>query len=297
MVVREEQVDKATSSKRCEGSEGASHVDVWGKNLPIWEKHEGPGWEYVWCVWGWAQRLVNCGKVNKTERHRRRSRKKWLANHLGPCSLLWGLCPFLWVMSWCISGQRSGHSPFTSLHWLLHWLWGRGEQGQKWAVTQTGREGNFTGLVALQVMGEVNRFCLHFEFKPIGVLTDLTSIMRERGFLSGSVVKNPPAMQEMRLWSLGWEDPLRRAWKPTPVFLPGESHGQRSLVGCSIQGCKESGTTEVTEHACVHMSEGGGEDPAQVSAFHWFQSHMKLPSLWSNLVKWFNDSNWINDSN
>jgi len=27
--------------------------------------------------------------------------------------------------------------------------------------------------------------------------------------------------------------PLRRAWQPTPVFLPGESHGQRSLAGCS----------------------------------------------------------------
>ena len=37
-----------------------------------------------------------------------------------------------------------------------------------------------------------------------------------------------------------------RAWKPTPVFSPGESHGQRSLVGYSPQGCKESDTTEVT---------------------------------------------------
>ena len=36
----------------------------------------------------------------------------------------------------------------------------------------------------------------------------------------------------------------RRKWQPTPVFLPGKSHGQRSLVGCSLWGCKESGTTE-----------------------------------------------------
>ena len=34
--------------------------------------------------------------------------------------------------------------------------------------------------------------------------------------------------------SLGWEDPLRRAWQSTPVFLPGESHGQRSLVGYRV---------------------------------------------------------------
>ena len=38
--------------------------------------------------------------------------------------------------------------------------------------------------------------------------------------------------------------PWRRAWQPTPVFLPGESHGQRSLVGYSPWGRKESDTTE-----------------------------------------------------
>ena len=35
-------------------------------------------------------------------------------------------------------------------------------------------------------------------------------------------------------------------WQPTPVFLPGESQGRRSLVGCSLWGCTESDTTEVT---------------------------------------------------
>ena len=42
---------------------------------------------------------------------------------------------------------------------------------------------------------------------------------------------NLPAMQETRDQSLGPEDPWRREWQPTLVFLPGESHGQRSLVG------------------------------------------------------------------
>jgi len=37
----------------------------------------------------------------------------------------------------------------------------------------------------------------------------------------------------------------RRKWQPTPVFLPGESHGRRSLVGCSPWGRTESDTTEV----------------------------------------------------
>ena len=39
--------------------------------------------------------------------------------------------------------------------------------------------------------------------------------------------------------------PWRRECQPTPVFLPGESHGQRSLVGYSPWGCKESDMTEL----------------------------------------------------
>ena len=38
--------------------------------------------------------------------------------------------------------------------------------------------------------------------------------------------------------------PWRRKWQPTPVFLPAESHGQRSLIGYSPLGHKESDTTE-----------------------------------------------------
>ena len=45
-------------------------------------------------------------------------------------------------------------------------------------------------------------------------------------------------MQETRVQSLGREDPWRRAWHPTAVFLPEESHGQRSLVGCSLWDCR-----------------------------------------------------------
>ena len=47
------------------------------------------------------------------------------------------------------------------------------------------------------------------------------------------------------------EIPWRRAWQPTPVFLPGESHGQRSLASYGSQGRKESHTTEATEHAFI----------------------------------------------
>ena len=101
--------------------------------------------------------------------------------------------------------------------------------------------------------------------------------------LVAQLVKNLSAVQEILVPFLGWKDPLemgkatcssiwaslvfqmvnnlpamletwfdpwigmvswRRAWQPTPVFLPGEFHGQRCLVGCSLHGHKESDKTE-----------------------------------------------------
>ena len=43
--------------------------------------------------------------------------------------------------------------------------------------------------------------------------------------------------------------PWRRKWQPTPVFLPGKSHRQRSLADYSLWGCKELDMTEANEHA------------------------------------------------
>ena len=49
--------------------------------------------------------------------------------------------------------------------------------------------------------------------------------------------------QETQFQSLGREDPLEKEMAPTPVFFPGEFHGQRRLVGYSPWGCKESDAT------------------------------------------------------
>ena len=57
-------------------------------------------------------------------------------------------------------------------------------------------------------------------------------------------VKNPPTMWETGVRYLGQEDPLERARLPTPVFLPGELHGQRSLVGYSPWNHKELNMAE-----------------------------------------------------
>ena len=62
--------------------------------------------------------------------------------------------------------------------------------------------------------------------------------------LMAQMVKNLLAMQDTWVQSLGWEDPLGKEMVPTPVFLLGESHGQRSLAGYSPWGLTESDTTE-----------------------------------------------------
>ena len=70
------------------------------------------------------------------------------------------------------------------------------------------------------------------------------------------MVKNLPA----RFGKIPW----RRAWQPTPVFLPGESHGQRRLAGCSPVGRKELDMTEAFSAGGCPMSEVRGrsrEDP------------------------------------
>ena len=68
------------------------------------------------------------------------------------------------------------------------------------------------------------------------------------------VVKNLPAKAERRRDVGGFNPwvgkiPWRRKVQSTPTFLPGGSHGQRSLAGYSPGGCKESGITEGTWHA------------------------------------------------
>ena len=60
----------------------------------------------------------------------------------------------------------------------------------------------------------------------------------------------------------------RRRWQPTPVFLPRESHGERSLAGYSPWGHKESDTTEVTL-TCMHASDPTSvhQEPVKVTLF------------------------------
>ena len=78
------------------------------------------------------------------------------------------------------------------------------------------------------------------------------------------MVKNLPATQETRVRSLGQKDPLRKKWLSIPVFLPAEFHGQRSLVGYSPRGHKESDMTEQLTYTQVAQVRPLVRDRAKV---------------------------------
>ena len=66
----------------------------------------------------------------------------------------------------------------------------------------------------------------------------------ERASLVDQMVKNLPEISKTRVWSQVRKISWKKAWQPTPVFLPGESHEQSSQVGYSPWGHKETYTTE-----------------------------------------------------
>ena len=68
--------------------------------------------------------------------------------------------------------------------------------------------------------------------------------MRPRTSLVAQMVKNLPAMQETRVRSLYWKDPLEKGIATHFSILAGEFHGQRTLAGYSQRGHKELDTTE-----------------------------------------------------
>ena len=59
----------------------------------------------------------------------------------------------------------------------------------------------------------------------------------------------------------------RGKWQPTPVFLPGESHGWRGLVGCRLWGCRELDTTKQLIHTHTQVNPGN-----PISLCHWYDT-------------------------
>ena len=81
--------------------------------------------------------------------------------------------------------------------------------------------------------------CIYISYIPkvcIWVTVPLYRIVQHSQVAQWSWIHMP--MQEMQVWSLGQEDPLKTKWQPTLVFLPGKPHGQRSLVKYNAWGHK-----------------------------------------------------------
>ena len=72
----------------------------------------------------------------------------------------------------------------------------------------------------------------------MGLKKKVVPLQSGRASLVAQLVKNLPAVQEAWVRSLGQEDSLDKEMATHSVFLPGKSHGQRSLVGYSPRGCK-----------------------------------------------------------
>ena len=150
----------------------------------------------------------------------------------------------------------------------LFTVWATGE-GQKAILLHTEN---------LQVQNEIANPKKNFYaqsylyFKLINLLIYLTVQKAMAPHSSTLALKIPWTEEPGRLQSMGllrvghnWTTSLslftfmhwRRKWQPTSVFLPGESQGQRSLVGCHLWGCTESDTTEVT-----YQEQGNAQNPS-----------------------------------
>ena len=84
--------------------------------------------------------------------------------------------------------------------------------------------------------------------------------------------------------------PWRREWQPTPVFLPGESHGQGSLVGYSPGGCKESDTTERLTHWVRGHPAGVSVSTGHVLGAGTSSSTLFLPMVMADSHQWWHSA-------
>ena len=127
-----------------------------------------------------------------------------------------------------------------------------------------------------------------------------TYLLKSGGFLGGPMVEESTFQCRRLGFDLSVSRiPWGRKWHPTPVFLPGKSHGQRSLAGCSPWGCKELDMTkQLRKHACTHVHESHTYTNAQLCScthicipvhrpynqrypapFPIIEGHMELPNI------------------
>ena len=95
-------------------------------------------------------------------------------------------------------------------------------------------------------------------------------------------VKNLPSTQETRVRSLVGKIPWKREWQPSPVFLPRDFHGQRSLVGYSPWGCEELDMTEWLTHKLTMFHLSVKNPPCNARDTSSIPGPGRLHMLWSH---------------
>ena len=193
------------------------------------------------------------------------------------------------ILEWIATPSSRGSSQprdQACISCLLHWwadCWSLAPPGKAWDSTEASEELPSLTLSSpcllypcpawgLSLNGaldstESDIFPSHYlkrNFNPTCCTNNKTNSLTERSpsfryvcniiwaSLAAQMVKNPPVMQQIWVWPLGWEDSLEEG-DPTPVFLPGESHGQRLLVGYSLWGHKELDMAEWWSKAQPHI--------------------------------------------
>ena len=134
----------------------------------------------------------------------------------------------------------------------------RGNFWRRWIFHYLDCGAGFTGVSVYMCACQFMRLC------TLSTIYDMSTMGLEKAMAPHSSTlawKIPWREEPARLQSRGslrvghdWATSLslftfkdwRRKWRPTPVFLPGESQGRGSLVGCRLWGCTESDITEVT---------------------------------------------------
>ena len=109
--------------------------------------------------------------------------------------------------------------------------------------------------------------------------------------------EEPRRLQSMGLLRVGhdWATSLfsfmhwRRKWQPTPAFLPGESQGQGSLVGCRLWGHTESDTTEVTQQQQDHFKL----ESRLLGEISITSDVQMIPPLWQKVKRNWRASWWL----
>ena len=106
----------------------------------------------------------------------------------------------------------------------------------------------------------------------------VTFKLEKRASLVAHTVKSLPAMQETQVQSLSQEDPLEKEWQPTPVFLPGKSHGWGSL-GVQYMGSQRVGHDWVTEQQQSGKSEWSHNVSWNVPSSIFWKSIWKINNI------------------